>query len=148
TACGIVIARARIHGRPVVYTNLRSTYLHELDSVLGFYLINDPAQIRRPQDFFKAAYRIDYTFNLLYADDNHIAYFNAGLNPLRAAHTTPLFPAWAGFRWRGYRGAAQLTPSSLTERQMPESAHPHTVDQAYLTSWNNKPAPGYDNAAT
>ena len=35
TAYGIVIARARIKGRPVVYTNLRSTYMHELDSVVG-----------------------------------------------------------------------------------------------------------------
>jgi len=36
TAYGIVIARARIKGRPVVYTNLRSTYMHELDSAAGF----------------------------------------------------------------------------------------------------------------
>ena len=36
TAFGIVIARATIDGKPVVYTNLRSTYMHELDSALGF----------------------------------------------------------------------------------------------------------------
>ena len=148
TAYGIVIARARIHGRPVIYTNLRSTYMHELDSVAGFYLFNDPSKIRTPQDFFKAAYRIKYTFNWFYADDKHIAYFNSGLNPVRAPRTNPLFPTWPSFGWRGYRGAARTTPSSLVERQTPLGAHPHTVDQRYLTSWNNKPAPGYNDAAT
>jgi len=63
TAYGIVIARAKIHDKPVVYTNLRSTYMHELDSALGFYLLNNPDKIRNPQDFFNAAYQIQYTFN-------------------------------------------------------------------------------------
>ena len=45
TAYGLVIARARIHGRPVVYCNLRSTYMHELDSAVGFSLLNDPDAI-------------------------------------------------------------------------------------------------------
>src|SRR5207302_11479707 len=45
TAYGLVIARARIHGHAVAYTNLRSTYMHEIDSALGFYLLNDPARM-------------------------------------------------------------------------------------------------------
>jgi acyl-homoserine lactone acylase PvdQ len=148
TAFGIVIARARVHGRPVAYANLRSTYMHELDSAAGFELLNDPNAIRNPQGFFDAASQIEYTFNWFYADDRHIAYFNSGLNPVRAPHTNPLFPTWASFPWAGYNGAAQTTPASLTERQTPPSAHPHTVDQGYLTSWNNKQAPGYNDAAT
>ncbi|HEV3391349.1 MAG TPA: penicillin acylase family protein [Solirubrobacteraceae bacterium] len=48
TAYGIVIARARINGQPVVYTNLRSTYMHELDSALGFEKFNEPAVMRNP----------------------------------------------------------------------------------------------------
>jgi acyl-homoserine lactone acylase PvdQ len=148
TAYGIVIARARIHGRPVAYCNLRSTYMHELDSAVGFYLLNDPSKIRNPQDFKNAAYQIQYTFNWFYADDKHIAYFNSGLNPVRAPHTNPLFPTWAGYPWVGYHGAAATTPSSLLERQTAESAHPQAVDQSYLTSWNNKQAPGYNDAAT
>ena len=35
TAYGLVIARARVKGKPVVYTNLRSTYMHELESAAG-----------------------------------------------------------------------------------------------------------------
>jgi acyl-homoserine lactone acylase PvdQ len=148
TAYGIVIARAKIHGRPVAYCNLRSTYMHELDSALGFYLFNDHNAMRNPRDFFNAAYKIQYTFNWFYADDKHIAYFNSGLNPVRAPHTNPLFPTWASFAWRGYHGAALITPSSLTEQQTAQSAHPQVIDQQFLTSWNNKQAPGYNDAST
>jgi acyl-homoserine lactone acylase PvdQ len=148
TAYGIVIARGRIKGRPVVYTNLRSTYMHELDSAVGFERFNEPAEMRNPQDFMNAAYDIGYTFNWFYADDQHIAYFNSGQNPVRAPHTNPLFPSWAQDAWPGLHPAAQMTPASLTEQQTPQSAHPQTVDQSYITSWNNKQAPGYNDTAT
>ncbi len=148
TAYGIVIARARINGKPVVYTNLRSTYMHELDSALGFEKFNEPADMRNPQDFMNAAYDVQYTFNWFYADNKNIAYFNSGLNPVRAANTDPLFPSWASAAWKGLQPAAQMTPASLTEQQTPESAHPQAVNQSYLTSWNNKQAPGYNDAAT
>ena len=107
TAYGIVIARATINGRPVAYTNLRSTYMHELDSAAGFAQFNDPAAMRTPQDFFNAADQIGYTFNWFYANDKHIAYFNSGLNPVRAPHTDPLFPTWATVPWQGYHPAAR-----------------------------------------
>ncbi|HEY4828741.1 MAG TPA: penicillin acylase family protein [Solirubrobacteraceae bacterium] len=148
TAYGIVIARARIKGQPVVYTNLRSTYMHELDSAVGFEQFNEPAEMRNPQDFMNAAYHIGYTFNWFYVDDKNVAYFNSGQNPVRAAHTDPLFPSWASDAWQGLHAAAQMTPTSLTEQQTPQSAHPQTVNQAYITSWNNKQAPGYNDAAT
>ncbi len=148
TAFGLVIARARVHGKPVAYTNLRSTYMHELDSAQGFLLYNNPSAMRSPQDFFNAASKIGYTFNWFYTDNKHIAYFNSGQNPVRAPHTDPLFPSWASDAWVGLHGAAQTTPASLTERDTPQSAHPHAVDQSYFTSWNNKQAPGYNDTAT
>jgi acyl-homoserine lactone acylase PvdQ len=148
TAYGIVIARGRIKGQPVVYTNLRSTYMHELDSAVGFEQFNEPAVMKNPQDFMNAAYHIGYTFNWFYADDKHIAYFNSGQNPVRAPHTDPLFPTWAQDAWPGLHPAAQMTPASVTEQQTPQSAHPQTVDQPYLTSWNNKQAPAYNDTAT
>jgi acyl-homoserine lactone acylase PvdQ len=142
TAFGIVIARATIHGEPVVYTNLRSTYMHELDSAQGFEMFNEPAEMRSPQDFFNAAYHVGYTFNWFYIDNQHIAYFNSGVNPVRAPRLNPLFPTWSTFPWKGYNAV------TLTEEQTPESAHPQTTDPEYLTSWNNKQAPGYNDAAT
>jgi acyl-homoserine lactone acylase PvdQ len=148
TAYGIVIARATIKGKPVVYTNLRSTYMHELDSAMGFALLNDPSKVHNAQQFFDDAYQIGYTFNWFYTDNKHIAYFNSGLNPVRAAHTDPLFPTWSKYAWPGLHPAAAMTPASLTERQTPQSAHPQALDQSYLTSWNNKQAPAYNDAAT
>jgi acyl-homoserine lactone acylase PvdQ len=148
TAYGIVIARASIKGKPVAYTNLRSTYMHELDSAAGFAQFNDPSQMKNPQDFFNAASKIGYTFNWFYADDKHTAYFNSGQNPVRAPHTDPLFPTLAKYAWKGLTGAAQTTPQSLTEQDTSQNAHPHVVDQDVLTSWNNKQAPGFGDPAT
>jgi hypothetical protein len=144
TAYGLVIARARIHGRPVVYTNLRSTYFHELDSALGFEAFNEEDAMRTPRDFMNAAYKIGYTFNWFFVNSRHIAYFASGLNPVRATGTDPLFPSWASASWRGFAPHPAPTPSTTTELDTPESAHPHVIDQASLTSWNNKPALGYD----
>ncbi|MGH2858744.1 MAG: penicillin acylase family protein, partial [Solirubrobacteraceae bacterium] len=148
TAFGIVIARATVGGRPVAYTNLRSTYMHELDSAAGFAQFNDPAQMRTPQDFDDAAYKIGYTFNWFYANGSQIAYFNSGDNPVRAPNTDPLFPSWSADAWPGMTPSAQMTPQSLTADQTPQSAHPQVVDQGWLTSWNNKQAPGYSDPAT
>ncbi|MBA2794257.1 MAG: penicillin acylase family protein, partial [Thermoleophilaceae bacterium] len=62
TKLGIVNARATIKGKPVVYTKLRSTYLHEVDSARGFVDFNDPAKMKNAQDFQRAASKIGYTF--------------------------------------------------------------------------------------
>ena len=148
TAYGIVVARATVHGRPVAYTNLRSTYMHELDSAAGFERYNEPAQMRSPEAFFSAANLIGYTFNWFYTDNQHIAYFNSGQNPIRAPHTNPLFPTWAQYAWPGFAGGDPLTPAGLVERDMGLSGHPHVVDPPYLTSWNNKQAPGYNDPNT
>jgi acyl-homoserine lactone acylase PvdQ len=139
TALGIVIARATIKGKPVVYTSLRSTYMHEVDSALGFIAFNDPAQMASPQGFQHAASKISYTFNWLYVDDKHDAYFNSGGNPVRGKGTDPNFPVWGTpkFEWRNWN------PDNLTETQTPFSQHPQTIDQRFLTSWNNKQAHGY-----
>ena len=99
TKLGLVTARATIAGKPVIYTRLRSTYLHEIDSARGFSDFNDPAKMRDARDFQRAAAKIGYTFNWLYADDRDIAYFNSGDNPQRASGVTgqlPMPPASSG----------------------------------------------------
>jgi hypothetical protein len=148
TAFGLVIARATVKGKPVVYTNQRSTYMHELDSAAGFLQYNDPADMRTPQDFFNSASHIGYTFNWFFSNNKHIAYFNSGAEPLRAPHTDPLFPTWSTDEWRGWTGATAVTPSTTLERDVSENAHPHVADQSFLTSWNNKEAPGVVSADT
>jgi acyl-homoserine lactone acylase PvdQ len=138
TKMGLVIARATIGGKPVAYTKLRSTYYHEVDSALGFSDLNNPDLIRSPQDFQHAVAKIGYTFNWFYADNKHIAYFNSGNNPERQPRLDPTLPVRARFEWPGYN------PDINTAGYTPFSQHPQVIDQDYLTSWNNKQAPGYN----
>jgi acyl-homoserine lactone acylase PvdQ len=137
TKMGLVIARATIGGKPVAYTKLRSTYYHEVDSALGFSDLNNPDLIHSPQDFQHAVAKIGYTFNWFYADDKHIAYFNSGNNPERQPRLDPTLPVRARFEWPGYN------PDINTAGYTPFSQHPQVIDQDYLTSWNNKQAPGF-----
>ncbi|MEA2470146.1 MAG: hypothetical protein QOE38_1145, partial [Thermoleophilaceae bacterium] len=138
TALGIVTARATIRGRPVAYTVLRSTYMHEVDSARGFSDFNDPSKMKSPQDFMKAAYKIGYTFNWLYVDNKKDAYFNSGNNPVRPNTVNPNFPVRARkqFLWRGFDAGA------VTAKYTPAAQHAQVLNQDYITSWNNKEAPG------
>jgi acyl-homoserine lactone acylase PvdQ len=134
TVLGPVTARATIHGRPVAYTQLRSTYGHEFDSSLGFSDFNNPNRIHNARDFQRAAYRIGYTFNWLYADDRDIAYFNSGSNPVADPRVDPILPVAAKYPWQHFD--ATVNTASYTAF----AQHPQVVDQDSITSWNNKQA--------
>ncbi len=141
TKLGIVVARAKIHGKPYVYTKLRDTYFHEVDpSAQGFADFNNPRKMRSPKDFMKAANEISYTFNWFYLDNKHIAYFNSGANPARPANVDPNLPTFGRkpYLWKNYNAG------DATESITPLAAHPNVIDQRYLTSWNNRQAPGYN----
>jgi acyl-homoserine lactone acylase PvdQ len=139
TKYGLIEARATIAGKPVAFTKLRSTYMHEVDSALGFADFNTPSRMRSVQDFQRAANRIGYTFNWLYVDTDNIGYFNSGWNPKRPKGLNPLLPVKADqrFEWRGWR------PDINVSTRTPFAQHPQAINQSYLTSWNNKQAPGY-----
>jgi acyl-homoserine lactone acylase PvdQ len=138
TKLGIVVARATVRGRPVAFTQLRSTYFHEVDSAAGFMDFNDPAKVHSPRTFQRAASKVGYTFNWFYTDPRHIAYFNSGADPVRAAHVDPDVPVRASkaTEWRGY------DPDTWTARFLPAKRHPQAIDQKYLVNWNNKQARG------
>ena len=141
TKLGLVAGRATISGAPVIYTRLRSTYMHEVDSALGFSDFNDPAKMRDARDFQRIASKIGYTFNWLYVDDRDIAYFNSGNNPQRAPGVTGQLPTPARMEWRGF------DPDSNTAAYTSFAKHPQAINgQPYMTSWNNKPARGYAGA--
>jgi acyl-homoserine lactone acylase PvdQ len=138
TALGIVTARARVRGRPVIYTKLRSTYLHEPDSGLGLSLLNQPGSIRGPRDFQRAASLIGYTFNWFYVDSKHTAYLNSGSNPIRPKDVNPDLPVMGvrRFEWRGWNPVTNVTPIVPVRRRA------RAIDQGWMTSWNNKQALG------
>ncbi|MEK6326985.1 MAG: penicillin acylase family protein [Actinomycetota bacterium] len=141
TKLGIVTARAMINGQPHAYTRLRFTYFHEVDpSALGFADFNNPNKMRTPQEFMQAANRISYTFNWFYADDRNIAYFNSGANPIRPDDVDPNLPTFGkpALLWQGF------DPDTATADFAPLAEHARTVNQNFLTSWNNRQAPDFN----
>ncbi|MEU9991251.1 penicillin acylase family protein [Streptomyces sp. NPDC048045] len=143
TKYGPVEYRATVGGKKVAYTSLRSSYLHEADSIIGFQMLNDPDYVKGPKDFQSAAQHINYTFNWFYADSQHTAYYNSGDNPVRALGVDAEFPVWGqpAYEWRNW------DPATNTADYTPASAHPNSVDQDYYISWNNKQAKDYTTAS-
>ncbi|MFF1452514.1 penicillin acylase family protein [Streptomyces sp. NPDC058274] len=143
TKYGPVEYRATVGGKKVAYTTLRSSYMHEADSIIGFMMLNDPDYVKSPQTFQSAAQHINYTFNWFYADSSHTAYYNSGNNPVRATGVDAEFPVWAqaAYEWKGWDA------STNTASYTPASAHPNSIDQDYYISWNNKQAKDYTTAS-
>ncbi|MFJ3233227.1 penicillin acylase family protein [Streptomyces sp. NPDC086787] len=143
TKYGPVAYRATVGGKKVAYTTLRSSYLHEADSIIGFQMLNDPDYVKSPGTFQSAVQHINYTFNWFYADSQHTAYYNSGDNPVRANGVDAEFPAWAqpAYEWRNW------DPATNTADYTPPSAHPNSIDQDYYISWNNKQAEDYTTAS-
>jgi acyl-homoserine lactone acylase PvdQ len=138
TKYGLVTHRGTVAGAPVAFASLRSTYRHEVDSIIGFQEFNDPAVITGPQAFQRAAYDVGYTFNWFYVDSTHTAYLNSGANPRRPAHVDPTLPIVAApaNEWLGWDASTNVATYT------PIAEHPQSVDQDYYVNWNNKQAPG------
>ncbi|MEC3981089.1 penicillin acylase family protein, partial [Amycolatopsis sp. H20-H5] len=139
TKYGPVTSRALVGGKPVAYTTLRSSFFHEVDSLIGFQEFNDPSFIHSAQDFQRAAQDVNFTFNWFYADSKDIAYFNSGANPVRKSTVDPTMPVWAdrGYDWQGWN------PAGNKADYTPPAQHPQSVNQDYYISWNNAQANGY-----
>src|SRR5262249_31680507 len=123
TKLGIVAGRGTVRGRPVLFTKLRSTYFHEVDSAAGFMDFNTPSVARPTQTFQRAASKIGYTFNWFYVDPKHIAYFNSGENPERANGVDTDFPTAAKDEWKGWN------PDTWQADFTPFAQHPQAIDQ-------------------
>ncbi|MEV0637140.1 penicillin acylase family protein [Streptomyces sp. NPDC050619] len=143
TKYGPVEYRATVGGKKVAYTTLRSSFMHEADSIIGFQMLNDPDYVKGPESFQSAVQHINYTFNWFYADSEHTAYYNSGDNPVRAGGVDAEFPVWArpAYEWRNWN------PTTNTADYTPASAHPNSMNQDYYISWNNKQAKDYTTAS-
>jgi hypothetical protein len=135
TRHGVVQLRTTVGGKPVAVVTERTTYNHEVDSVVGFARLQDPSYVKDAASFQKAVNAIDYTFNWFYTDSRDIAYFSSGLLPNR-----PTGYDWDLPRW----GDAAYDAKGV----LPFDKHVRAVNppQGYLVSWNNKPAPGFSAA--
>ncbi len=142
TKYGLVSWRGVVDGKPVAFTSLRSTYRHEADSAVGFQMFNEPQSMGTAAGFQTAAAQVGYAFNWFYVNSSEAAYFNSGLNPVRAAGSDPNLPmkAEAAYEWQGWDAAVN------TASYLPADAHPHGVNQDYYVSWNNKQAKDFSAA--
>ncbi|MGI8727981.1 MAG: penicillin acylase family protein [Solirubrobacterales bacterium] len=139
TKAGLVSHRATIDGKPVVFTRLRATYNHEVDSAISFAHWNSPEQTFDAESFNDGAYKNDLTFNWFYVDDEQISYFNSGANPVRPQGLHPNMPVKGGdldLMWKDF------DPDFNSFRRQRQSEHAQVIDQEFLTSWNNKWAKG------
>ncbi|MFV2101183.1 penicillin acylase family protein [Micromonospora sp. LOL_024] len=142
TGLGLVAWRGTVDGVPHAFTQLRSTYGREADSAIGFQMFNDPTQMGSAAAFLGSAQNVDYAFNWFYVNSTESAYFNSGLNPLRATGTNPNLPMKAerAYEWQDY------DPETRTARYAPAAAHPQSINQDYYISWNNKQAKDFGAA--
>jgi acyl-homoserine lactone acylase PvdQ len=123
------------NGEPVAVVNQRSTFNHDVDSVVGFLRWGEPALTHSVKSWEKGASQVGYTFNWFYVNSGHDAYYVSGRDPVRAKGADPNLPTWGtgDAEWRGL---------------LPSSRHVHETDpkQGFFVSWNNKPAPGFSAA--
>ena len=132
TRHGIVQGWTTSGGKPVAIVQQRSTFNHDVDSVIGFLGFGQPRSTHDVTSWMANAAKINYTFNWFYVDDRDTGYFVSGADPVRAAGVDPDLPTWGtgNAEWTGF-----LTPAQ----------HVHEVNpaQGFFVSWNNKPAPGF-----
>jgi acyl-homoserine lactone acylase PvdQ len=110
----------------------RSTYNHDVDSVIGFVAWGTPSLTYDATSWMHGATEIGFTFNWFYVDDRDIAYYSGGRDPIRPADVDPNLPlsGSGNANWQGY---------------LPPADHPHEINpaQGYFVSWNNRGAPGF-----
>jgi acyl-homoserine lactone acylase PvdQ len=137
TKYGPVTHRATVGGTPVAYTTVRSTFLHEADSIIGFQQFNDPGAITSAAAFQQAAMDVNYTFNWFYVDATDTAYVNSGDNPVRKSTVDPALPVVSdpAYEWQDWN------PAGNTAAYTPFAEHPNSINQDYYVNWNNKQAP-------
>lgn len=136
---GLVESFGTVDGAPVAFTVRRSTYMREVDSIVGFQRFNDPGEVGSAADFQEAAADVGYAFNWHYADADEVAFQNSGANPVRTEGTDPDLPIAAGSEagWKGW------DPSDNGAEYHPRQDHPNSVGQDYYVNWNNKAGRGY-----
>jgi acyl-homoserine lactone acylase PvdQ len=120
---------------PVAISRQRTNFMHELDQAVGFQKWNSVAAVHDAQSFMDAAASVDTTFNWFYVDSRDTAYFSSGKLPLRNPAADPDLLNWGTGEW-DWQGL------------LPASMHPHAINpsRGWMTSWNNRPAPGFGSA--
>ncbi|MEA2461590.1 MAG: hypothetical protein QOH90_1767, partial [Actinomycetota bacterium] len=107
----------------------------EVDSASTYVAMSDPDRINGPKDFQQAFGKFAFSFNWFYLDAKHISFIMGGYYPHRPRGFSDSLPMWGTGKWN-WRGKLSF------------KEHPKDIDPAkgWMTSWNNKQAPGWGAA--
>ena len=104
---GPVLYRGQLaDGTPVAVAEQRSTYGHEMQSLIGLRQLNDSEFMQDGYSTFRevVANRIDYALSWTYVDAHDIGYQHSCLCPVRTPTANPVLPVdgtgpydWSGF---------------------------------------------------
>ncbi|GAC1610479.1 MAG: penicillin acylase family protein [Mycobacteriales bacterium] len=137
---GPVFGYAKVSGRPVALVRSVAVVGRGLRSLVAFEKLAE-GQVHSPRDFVAVMRHFTGNENWFYVSSSHIAWLASGWFQQHAAGTDVDLPIngdgqhdWVGFN-----------PSDGSFTRMPDSFNPTAIDpaQGYLTSWNNKAAPGW-----
>lgn len=134
TVHGPVSGRATVEGAPVAISQQRSSRGLEATATVAFWRLSR-GQVGGAEGFAPLMAHVPMSFNWVYVDAEDVAYFHSGRFPIRAPGVHPDLPSWGTGEWE-WQGFLDL------------SQHPQEVNPAegWVTSWNNKPAPGWWSA--
>ena len=124
------------------YALVRSTAVSKqaIRSITAFSLIAEGA-VTSPETFVATMRHYTGNENWFYVDRDHIAWLQSGRFPQHAPGTDLELPikGTGAWDWKGF------DPATSTYAPQPPSFNPTAIDpeQGYLSSWNNKGAPGW-----
>jgi acyl-homoserine lactone acylase PvdQ len=134
TVHGPVVGYAKSGGKKVAVSRKRSSYGQDILFQLPFrdMTLNT---VHNATEFASSFAQSPFTFNAGYADDRDIAFYSAGLLPVRAKGVDPRLPTdgRGSYEWRGF----------LTQAQHAQDVNP---SDGTLVNWNNRPAAGWGAA--
>ena len=117
----------------LAFTLKRAARGHEMET---YEVLLELTRARTVGDVHKALENFAPCLNFLYADKRgNIAYWHMGRIPIRAEGDNPWFPhdGTGAAEWQGF----------IPWNDMPRALNP---EQGWISSWNNKPRPGWENS--
>jgi penicillin amidase len=117
----------------LAFTLKRAVRGHEMET---YEVLFDLTRAQTVEDVDRALASFAPCLNFFYADKRgNIAYWHMGLIPIRADGDNPWLPhdGTGAAEWQGY----------IPWQDMPRALNP---EQGWISSWNNKPRPGWENS--
>lgn len=137
---GPVFGYASVSGAPVALVRSVAVIGHGIRSLVAFQRLAEN-RVHSPQEFVATMRHFTGNENWFYVSSSHIAWLASGWFQRHAPGTDLDLPIWGdgSHDWLGYR------PADRSFDRQPDSFNPTSIDpaQGYLTSWNNKGAPGW-----